>query len=97
MRDYYVYILANRPGGMLYTGVTNDLQRRLGEHDRELDPGSFTARYGIEHLVFFEVASDARTAIAREKQIKRWRREKKVALIEKRNPAWVDLSRDWRR
>jgi putative endonuclease len=92
-RQYFVYILASR-SRTLYTGVTNDILRRLEEHRSE-QPGSFTAKYRIDRLVFLESTSDIGAAIAREKQIKGWRRSKKVDLIESVNPAWEDLSEGW--
>ena len=91
-RSYYVYIMTNH-SGTLYVGVTNDLQRRLAEHKSALFEG-FTKRYAITRLVWFEETSDVRAAIAREKQIKGWRRAKKVALVESMNPGWRDLSVD---
>ena len=90
-RTYYVYILANR-SRTLYTGVTSDLTRRLYQHQSGLISG-FTSRYAVHRLVYVETATNPRDAIAREKQIKRWTRAKKVALIEAMNPAWADLSR----
>jgi putative endonuclease len=78
----------------LYTGVTSNLERRVAEHKRHLFPG-FTSRYRIERLVYFEDWGDIRDAIARETQIKAWRRSKKLALIEAKNPAWDDLSVGW--
>ena len=93
MRAYYVYILTN-PSGTLYTGVTNDLKRRVWEHKQKLVPG-FAKRYNVSRLVYFEETSDVYAAISREKQIKAWRREKKVALIESANRDWRDLSVDW--
>jgi putative endonuclease len=93
MRQYFVYILTNR-SGTLYVGVTNNLSRRLYEHKNNLIPG-FTSEYNIDRLVYFEACRDVRSAIAREKQIKRWRREKKVALIESVNRDWHDLSAQW--
>ena len=92
MNQYYVYIMANR-AGMLYTGVTNDLRRRVAEH-QQMRGSKFTARYNIKSLVYFEASSDIRAAIVREKQIKGWLREKKLALINDFNPDWDDLSRD---
>jgi len=89
-RTYFVYILASRSRN-LYTGVTNDLQRRLIQHRYALVPG-FTARYRIFRLVHFELFGDIRCAIAREKEIKGWRREKKVWLIKRHNPTWEDLA-----
>ena len=91
-RHYYVYIITN-PSRTLYTGMTNNLRRRLDEHKRKLVPG-FTARYNINRLVYFEVFEDVRNAIDCEKKIKSWTRAKRVALVESRNPKWDDLSRD---
>ena len=88
---YWVYILANWNHRVLYTGVTNDLTRRLYEHKSGLHEG-FTKKYRVTNLVYFEQTSDVNAAIAREKQIKGWRREKKVALVEQVNPEWNDLS-----
>jgi putative endonuclease len=93
MKTYYVYILASA-SRTLYTGVTNDLERRVLEHRRKLIPG-FSARYNINRLVHYEVFRDIRYAIAREKQIKGWVRSKKTALIESSNRDWNDLSREW--
>ncbi len=90
-RTYFVYILASRSRN-LYTGVTNNLQRRMVEHRGRLVPG-FTARYQVFRLVHFELLGDIRSAIAREKEIKAWRREKKIWLIERQNPTWEDLAR----
>ena len=87
---YCVYILANRSRG-LYTGMSNNLDRRMIEHREELVPG-FTSRYRIFRLVHFELFGDVRDAIAREKEIKGWRREKKLWLIKRHNPTWADLA-----
>ncbi|MBV9889089.1 MAG: GIY-YIG nuclease family protein [Acidobacteria bacterium] len=89
-RDYCVYILANRSRN-LYTGVASDLERRMIEHRDGLVAG-FTTRYRIFRLVYFEVFADVTAAIAREKEIKGWRREKKIRLIERNNPTWADLA-----
>ncbi len=90
-QDYFVYILTNQANRVLYTGVTNDLERRLAEH-RDGNGSRFTARYNVHKLVYFEQTSDAYAAIAREKQIKAGSRAKKLALIETLNPDWRDLS-----
>lgn len=87
---YYVYLLASGKHGTLYLGVTNDLIRRVYEHKNKLLPG-FTSRYGIDRLVWFEVYEDPRSAITREKEIKKWRRDWKIGLIEQDNPDWLDL------
>ena len=92
-KHYYVYILASI-SGTLYLGITNNLERRMVEHKEGLISG-FTKQYGVHRLVYFEVYSDVRNAVAREKQLKGWRREKKISLIEKDNPHWKDLSREW--
>ena len=93
MVEYYVYMMTNTTG-MLYTGVTNDLEKRVYEHKMKLLPG-FTARYNMTKLVYYESTHDVNAAITREKQIKGWLRRKKVALIETMNPKWKDLSEDW--
>ena len=92
-KNYYVYIMTNR-SKTLYTGVTNDLMRRVYEHKNKLVEG-FTKKYNITRLVYFEETSDVQSAIAREKQIKGWLRAKKVALIESKNRGWKDLSEEW--
>jgi putative endonuclease len=89
----FAYIMASR-SHTLYIGVTGDLQKRVFEHKWKEHDG-FAARYNCDRLVWFESYQDVTKAIAREKQLKGWRREKKIALIEKTNPVWVDLSRDW--
>lgn len=92
-REYFVYLLASR-SGVLYVGMTNDLQRRVWEHRNGMIDG-FTKRYRVYRLVWFESGGDVVSVIEREKQIKAWRREKKIALIEANNPAWDDLAEDW--
>jgi len=92
-RAYYVYILASR-SRTLYTGVTGDLQRRVLQH-KQRDSGGFTTRYYVTRLVYHETFGNPKAAIAREKQIKSWRRSKKVALIKATNPKWLDLSDEW--
>jgi putative endonuclease len=87
---YYVYILASKKHGTLYVGVTNDIVRRGYEH-RTKAVGGFTKRYDIDKLVWFEIYDDAISAIAREKELGKWRRDWKIRLIEEENPGWVDL------
>ncbi len=87
---FYVYLLASDRNGTLYIGVTNDLVRRTYEHKTKLVPG-FTKQYGVDRLVWFEVYDDPTNAIAREKELKKWRRAWKLRLIEQSNPQWVDL------
>lgn len=92
-KSFFVYILASKRNGTLYVGVTNDLARRIAEHKAKLVPG-FTRRYGIDLLVYFEIFDSILQARAREHALKRWRRAWKIALIEKLNADWRDLSRD---
>ena len=93
MKEYYVYLMTNS-SKTLYTGVTDSLLRRVYEHKNKLIEG-FTKKYNITRLVYYETTSDVRAAIQREKQIKGWLRNKKIALIEVANPEWQDLSEGW--
>ena len=93
MNEYHVYIMTNH-SRTLYTGVTNDLKRRVYQHKHKLIPG-FTSKYNITQLVYFETTTDVKAAIAREKQIKGWLKKKKFALIDSINPQWQDLSVEW--
>ena len=92
-KEYYVYMMAGYRG-TLYTGVTNNLERRVYEHRERLVQG-FTSKYNVTKLVYFESTPDVGSAIAREKQIKGWRRDRKAVLIESMNPYWVDLAETW--
>ncbi len=89
-REYYVYIMANTNNNVLYTGVTNDLKRRVYEHKNGLG-GVFTKKYNVDKLVYYEAGRDIRTAIAREKQIKGGSRQRKIDLVNSLNPEWRDL------
>ena len=91
VRAYYVYMMTNVSRVVLYTGVTNDLERRVWEHQHGECKG-FTKRYRVKHLVYYETYNRIDDAIAREKEIKGWRRSKKNALVETLNPLWTDLS-----
>ena len=93
MEQYYVYVMTNK-SRTLYTGITNNLERRVYEHKNKLIEG-FTKKYNITKLVYYEISNDVEAAIAREKQIKGWLRRKKIALIESVNPQWKDLSKGW--
>jgi len=93
MRVYHIYILCNA-SGVLYTGVTGDLECRVIQHKSKVVQG-FTQRYDVTRLVYFEAFADIRDAIAREKEIKGWRRERKLALIRQMNPKFRDLSKDF--
>ena len=88
---FYVYLLASKPYGTLYVGVTSDLPRRIWEHKNKVVPG-FTRRYGVDRLVWFEAHQETAEALRREKQIKEWKRDWKINLLERDNPHWVDLS-----
>ena len=90
MRSFYIYIMASR-ARVLYVGVTNDLVRRVNEHKAGRIPG-FTSTYRVTRLVHFEEFTDIRDAIAREKEIKGWKRSRKLTLIQTRNPTWEDLA-----
>jgi putative endonuclease len=87
---YYVYILASRKHGTLYIGVTSDLVKRVYQHKTKIVAG-FTSRYNVHRLVWYECYDDPVNAIAREKELKKWRREWKINLIERTNPEWLDL------
>lgn len=93
MRYYYVYIMTNKPRGVLYTGLTNYLEARVHQHKEKLVDG-FTKRYNCSKLVYFEEFDDIGYAIDREKEIKGWLRAKKIVLIERENPEWRDLAED---
>ena len=94
VHQYYVYILASKIRGTLYVGMTNDLQRRVYEHKTGIKKG-FTEKYGVNKLVYFETFQQVEEAIEREKNIKKWKRDWKIQLIERNNKKWLDLSRDW--
>ncbi len=87
---YYVYILASKRNGTLYIGITSNLFKRIYEHKNNLVEG-FTKKYNIHNLVYYEITEDVNNAISREKQLKRWKRNWKIELIEKNNPKWKDL------
>ena len=94
MQEYYVYILSNITNSTLYVGMTNDLKRRLYEHKNKLLPG-FTEKYHVNKLVYYEKTTDVKTAIQREKNLKKWNRDWKIELIKKENPLFKDLSEEW--
>ena len=93
-REYYVYIMTNRRHAPLYVGVTNDLVRRVYEHRNKLAK-SYASKYNITMLMYYETTNNVESAIAREKQLKGWLKEKKIALIESVNPNWKDLALEW--
>lgn len=90
MKHYYLYILSNKKNGVLYIGVTNNIIKRIHEHKEKLVE-SFSKKYNCNKLVYYEVFSDIKEAILREKRMKKWKREWKVNLINKLNPEWKDL------
>ena len=93
--NYYVYIMTNKSNTVLYTGVCNDMARRVWEHKNRVSKNSFVSRYNINKLVYFEYYEEINYAVKREKQIKGGSRAKKIALIEKENKEWRDLSLSW--
>jgi len=96
MNTYYVYIMASKKNGTLYIGVTNDLIKRVYAHKNDLVEG-FTEKYGVRQLVYYEQTEDVKSAIQREKQLKKWNRSWKIELIENMNPDWKDLYDEWMR
>ena len=94
MCTYYVYILASKRNGTLYIGVTNNLERRIYEHKSDLVKG-FTKKYNVHYLVYYEATNDIHAVLEREKQLKKWNRKWKLARIEKVNPNWNDMAKDW--
>jgi putative endonuclease len=93
-RNYYVYLLTNWNNKVMYVDVTNNLERRRYEHKHKLVEG-FTQKYNVDKLVYFEETRDVHAALEREKEIKKWRREKKNALVKRNNKEWKDLSEGW--
>jgi putative endonuclease len=94
-REYFVYILSNRHHTVFYTGLTNELEQRVEQNKKKYIPKSFTARYNICKLLWFEAHNYLEEAIHREKTIKKWKRDWKKSLISELNPSWEDLSKDW--
>ena len=94
IHQYYVYIITNKKDGVLYIGMTNDLQRRIIEHKGKLVKG-FSLKYNLDMLIYFEEFQDVNEAILREKKLKKWNRDWKINLIEFQNKDWLDLSEDW--
>jgi len=87
--------MANKPNGVIYIGVTDDIEERIKEHKNKIYPKSFTARYNCDKLVYFEEFENGEEAAVREKQFKKWKRDWKIKLIEEMNPSWSDLSMNW--
>lgn len=93
--SHYVYIITNKRNGTLYIGETSDIKRRISQHKRKVHPTTFSARYNLDKLVYFEISKTKEAGKLREKQLKKWNRTWKIELIEKHNPNWKDLSDDW--
>ena len=94
IHQYYLYIITNKREGVLYIGVTNDIERRMFEHKNKTTIG-FSSKYNLKKLVYFETYQYMEEAIKREKNIKKWKRDWKINLIVENNPNWEDLSKDW--
>ena len=94
IHQYYVYILASKIRGTLYIGITNNLQKRVYDHKQGIKKG-FTEKYGVHKLMYFETFQVVSEAIKREKNLKKWKRDWKIKLIEEENKKWLDLSKDW--
>ncbi|MFI0429763.1 GIY-YIG nuclease family protein [Mariniflexile sp. HMF6888] len=95
MKHWYVYIMANKPDGVLYIGITDNIDERVKEHKLKVYPKSFKAKYNCGMLVYFEEFQNGIKATLREKQFKKWKRDWKIKLIEEMNPSWTDLSLNW--
>ncbi len=95
MKLWCVYIMSNKPNGVIYIGVTNNIDERIKEHKNKIYPKSFTAKYNCDKLIYFEEFENSEEASIREKQFKKWKRDWKIKLIEEMNPSWSDLSINW--
>ncbi|GLU43172.1 GIY-YIG nuclease family protein [Allomuricauda sp. NBRC 101325] len=96
MKEWNVYMMCNRPKGTLYIGVTDNLEERVKEHKLKVYPQSFTAKYNCDKLVHFEAYENGEKAVKRERQMKKWKRDWKIKLIEEFNPNWIDISLNWK-
>lgn len=94
MKQFYVYIITNKPNGVLYTGLTNNLERRILEHKNKQIDG-FSAKYNLSKLVYYEEFDNHHLAFEKERRMKKWKREYKLNLINQMNPNWIDLAADW--
>ena len=95
MKHWYVYVMSNRANGVLYIGVTDNIEERVKEHKLKIYPKSFTAKYNCTMLVYFEEFDSGKDAEKRERQFKKWKRNWKIELIEEMNPNWIDISTNW--
>jgi putative endonuclease len=92
---HYVYIITNKKNGTVYIGETGNIKARISQHKRKVHPTTFSARYNLDKLVYFEIVASKEAALKREKQLKKWNRDWKIRIIEEKNPEWIDLSSDW--
>ena len=95
MKYWYVYIMNNKPKGVIYIGVTDNIEERVKEHKMKAYPKSFTAKYSCDKLIYFEEFVNGDEAVVRENQFKKWKRDWKIKLIEEMNPSWMDISMNW--
>ena len=95
MKFWYVYIMSNKLNGVIYIGVTDNINERIKEHKLKMNPSSFSARYNCDKLVYFEEFENGKEAMIREKRLKKWKRDWKLKLIEEMNPSWINLSLNW--
>ncbi|WP_194851242.1 GIY-YIG nuclease family protein [Nonlabens antarcticus] len=92
---HYVYILTNKRNGTLYIGETGNIKSRISQHKRKVHPGTFSVRYNLDKLVYFEILNSRDVGLKRERQLKKWNRDWKIRIIEEKNPEWIDLSTNW--
>lgn len=95
MSDWYIYIMTNKPNGVIYLGVTDNLEERVKEHKLKIRPNAFTSKYNCDKLVYFEEYKQGIEAVKAERRMKKWKRDWKIKLIEDMNPSWMDLSMNW--
>jgi putative endonuclease len=95
MELWYVYAMSNKPDGVIYIGLTNNIEERVKEHKLKLYPKSFSAKYNCNRLIYFEEFKNDKEAIIRERQLKKWKRDWKIKLIQEINPSWIDMSMNW--
>lgn len=93
--NHYIYIISNKKNGTLYVGETGNIRNRISQHKRKVHPSTFSARYNLNKLMYFEVVDSKELGLKREKQLKKWNRAWKIRIIEEKNPEWIDLSSDW--
>ena len=92
---HYVYILTNKKNGTIYVGETSNIKSRISQHKRKVHPATFSAKYNLNKLVYFEILDSLDAGRIREKQLKKWNRDWKIRIVEEKNPDWIDLSLNW--